>query len=127
MSARASDREALAASVRAQYAPVPHSPFPYLLPSVTCHQPVNFISPAKHIILPDIRLLPFRISNPVVDFRGYGFLGELRKVRSDGAVGGGWKIASEDALEREIAGERVTQRGRGEDKARVSCGGLQGV
>jgi len=126
-SARAPDRQGLAASVRAQHAPVPHSPFPYLLPSVTCNQPVNLISPAKHIILLDVRLLPFRVSNPVVDFWGYGFLGELRKGRNDGAVGGGWEIASEDALEREVAGEGITQGGRSEDKARVSCSGLQGV
>jgi len=76
---------------------------------VTRHQSINIIPPAKYIILLDIRLLSFCVSDPVVDFRRYGFLGEFRKLRGDGVVDGWWKVASEDTLEREVAGEGIAQ------------------
>ena len=60
------------------------SPLPELLPPSACYKSIDIIPLAPYVVLLDIGLLLFSITNPLVDLVGYCFSTELREPRCDG-------------------------------------------
>ena len=60
------------------------SPLSELLPPSACYESIDIIPLTPYVVLLDIGLLLFSITNPLVDLVRYCFIAELGEPRCDG-------------------------------------------